>query len=532
MSIKPIKDIKLNVRPVSVVLYHDYVFEGPCRFGEGPQLTYDFDKTVNLMMCKAFEESLTDASVFDPKKINFLPHILIERNEEFIVKDEDMEKVGEDIENVDAFYIHVGMSRTYDFMIEMAERFNKPIILGPTMAIDTITTAAIAATGRKVYPARTVQDVARHFDVLRVKKMMNNLAVLCAARLNSNRSFPSAPDGFLSTEDVTKRMGIRFRYTDPHEILDSTVPRPVQTAYDEETTNHTTPGRIGLNPDDEDMAVIEKITDEFIAGAAEVEMDRELIMRSVKAWYVVNKFMDHLDCNAFTIPCPDVCATRRLNKEKITFCLTHSLNQEIGIPSACEYDIPALVTQAILMGFSGKAPYMGNCEFGNIPQGDDPGAFWSAMFVHEASKNEDIPFLQKQQAEKGGDYVIVTHAVPNRKFKGFDAENAPYAIRSFARSGFGATIRYDFKQDIGQVVTLMRIDPLCRKFFIAKGEVIGGIGYKDTNCSEGVVVKIKDHADFFKKQSYFGNHVPLVYGDYVEELKALAEEFDMEVVEA
>ena len=78
----------------------------------------------------------------------------------------------------------------------------------------------------------------------------------------------------------------------------------------------------------------------------------------------------------------------------------------------------------------------------------------------------------------------------------------------------------------------MRIDPLCKKFFIAKGEVIGGIGYKDTNCSEGVVVKIKDHADFFKKQSYFGNHVPLVYGDYVEELKALAEEFDMEVVEA
>ena len=530
MSIKPIKDIKLNVRPVSVVLYHDYVFEGPCRFGEGPQLTYDFDKTVNLMMVESFEKGLTEN--FDLTKVNFLPHILIECNEEFLVKDEDMDKLAADLQDVDVFYCHVGMSRTYHYMIEMAERLNKPVIMAPTMAVDTITTAAIAATGRKIYPVRNIGDAMRHFEVLRVKKMLANMSVLCAARLNSNRSFPSAPDGFLSTEDVTKRMGIRFRYTDPHEILDSTEPRSYQEKYDEATTNHTTPGRIGLNPNDEDMAIINQITDEFIAGAVEVEMDRDLIMRSVKAWYVVNKFMDHMDCNAFSIPCPDVCATRRLNKEKVTFCLSHSLNQEIGIPSACEYDLPALVTQAILMGFSGKAPYMGNTEYGNIQQGDDPGAFWKAMFIHESSQKEDIPFLQKQQAEMGGDYVIVTHAVPNRKFQGFDAENAPYAIRSFARSGFGATIRYDFKQDIGQVVTLMRIDPTCSKFFVAKGEIIGGIGYKDTNCSEGAIVKIKDHADFYNKQSYFGNHVPLVYGDYVDQIKALAAELDMEVMEA
>ena len=54
-------------------------------------------------------------------------------------------------------------------------------------------------------------------------------------------------------------------------------------------------------------------------------------------------------------------------------CLSHSLNNEMGLPSACEYDITALICLAILMGVSGKAPYMSNTircktdEEGNAP---------------------------------------------------------------------------------------------------------------------------------------------------------------------
>lgn len=35
--------------------------------------------------------------------------------------------------------------------------------------------------------------------------------------------------------------------------------------------------------------------------------------------------MKHYDCNAFTMPCFEVCATRELDKRKLTFCLAHSL---------------------------------------------------------------------------------------------------------------------------------------------------------------------------------------------------------------
>ena len=42
-SIKIPKDIKLNVQPITLAIYHEYVFEGPCRFGEGEQLTKEYD---------------------------------------------------------------------------------------------------------------------------------------------------------------------------------------------------------------------------------------------------------------------------------------------------------------------------------------------------------------------------------------------------------------------------------------------------------------------------------------------------------
>ena len=49
-------------------------------------------------------------------------------------------------------------------------------------------------------------------------------------------------------------------------------------------------------------------------------------------------------------------------------CLSHSLNNEMGLPSACEYDITALICLAILMGVSGKAPII--CLLAKQPGGE------------------------------------------------------------------------------------------------------------------------------------------------------------------
>ena len=47
MAIKKLEEIRLNVQPVSIEFVHEYVFEGPCRFGKGDALTKPFDEMIN-----------------------------------------------------------------------------------------------------------------------------------------------------------------------------------------------------------------------------------------------------------------------------------------------------------------------------------------------------------------------------------------------------------------------------------------------------------------------------------------------------
>lgn len=198
--------------------------------------------------------------------------------------------------------------------------------------------------------------------------------------------------------------------------------------------------------------------------------------------------------------------------------MTHSLNDENGISSACEYDINSVIGKVIMTNLSGKAPYMGNT---NAIVFDKEGHM---IPFHKFNDNtiEDI-------ADKTNLYMTF-HSTPNRNLKGLKAEKERYRLAPFAYSGFGATIRYDFAQDIGQVITMIRISPDAMKIFIAKGTIAGGAGYEMKNCDQGVFFNVADKVDFYHKQQYFGNHTVLAYGDYVEELKMLAEALGIEAV--
>jgi hypothetical protein len=150
------------------------------------------------------------------------------------------------------------------------------------------------------------------------------------------------------------------------------------------------------------------------------------------------------------------------------------------------------------------------------------------FFRAEQSQELDIPELGDKE-----NVMLTFHSVPNRKMKGFDQPNETFALRAFARDAeFGATMRYDFKKDIGETITMCRFDMTCSKLFVAKGTIVGGVGYTDKNCSEGVFFTVKSDRDFFSKQVTFGNHVPLVYGDHFDSLVELGELLGLEVVTA
>lgn len=103
-----------------------------------------------------------------------------------------------------------------------------------------------------------------------------------------------------------------------------------------------------------------------MAQAEDCSISREMLVNSTKVYVATKKLLERYECNAFTLPCFEICATGRINKEKYTWCLTHSLLKEEGIPSACESDYNALLSMIVVMAVAGNAPHMANTH---------PGAF-------------------------------------------------------------------------------------------------------------------------------------------------------------
>ena len=508
-------EMKLTIQPLYLTLHHDYVFEGPCRYGTAEQLTAEFDLMLNAEAVKA---SIQEVCQTLAPLADLCEPIHIDHNEEFLVNDEILEEMSVNDRRVDV-YLVAGMTRMTDLMIPFAQKVRKPLVMLPSVsATQTIMPAALLARGLEVYAFRNWADTIELLEVLRVRKALANTRVLCAARFGTARTV-SGMDNFVDLEHVTDVLGTQFTFVNAHELLD-------QTHLCDPSSNPTTPGRRALNPDDTDRAEIEALTDALMDGAAECDMTRKDVFSSVRAYVTIRKFLDYYNCNAFSAPCPDLCATRRLNEERYTFCLTHSLLGEEGIPSACEYDLSAALSMMLLSSFMHAPAYMGNTTH-NPSQWKDTGVALHRM-MHDIGDTE-----YKARILKDPDNTIfVWHAVPRRNMGGFGQPFAPYSIRPFASSGFGATIRYDFNRDIGQTVTMARIDPSCSKLFTAKAQVVAGRGYEDHGCSEGVFLRVKDGRDFFSKQICFGNHIPLVYGDCVEKVALLGKVLGLEVVEA
>ena len=73
MQINRAQDVKLVIQPVIGIMVHEYVFEGPCRFGGGEALTLEFDRMVGADGYKDFRANLKkyiepeeDFEMFEP----------------------------------------------------------------------------------------------------------------------------------------------------------------------------------------------------------------------------------------------------------------------------------------------------------------------------------------------------------------------------------------------------------------------------------------------------------------------------------
>ncbi len=512
-------DVKLNVQPIMYGIVHDYVFEGPCRFGAGEELTTEAEMMHYQEVKKDFVKSLEE--VCDPSMVNLLPCVEIIRDETFPLTEELLVKGGgEDPQSVDLF-IFGNFGFGIDYVLEFVAKYKKPIAYMEFCCGNTSATAALWARGYEAFVFETPEDAMHTMRILRAKKALAQTKVLKLTRptgaAHGTMSL-SAQDSFINLEDVTNKLGVKFRSLDLHEFADMMHNVP-------DDTNPTLPGRHCLNITDEDQKIINEMTSELLDGADYNSMEFKEAEPSVRAYYLVNKLLEHYECNAWASPCPDMCATRRLNEDHYTLCLNHSLNNENGICSACEMDLSALLSMVLLSNLSFSAPYMGNTAVATYKKGEK-----TAPLVPLVNMQYE-PGELESSIEDLENVVYTFHATPARNMKGFGTEMQPYGVNSFAYSGWGTTLRYDFAKDNGQVVTMCRFDPTCEKIFVAKGTICGGMGYKAKNCSEGVFFQVDDAHKFLQCAGQVGNHIPLVYGDYVDDVKELADALNLEVIE-
>lgn len=170
------------------------------------------------------------------------------------------------------------------------------------------------------------------------------------------------------------------------------------------------------------------------------------------------------------------------------------------------------------------APHMGNT-----------GPYYEPEYVHPETGDFSVPKGLPPipvSAEDRENIFYTFHAVQTRKQKGLDKPNASYGLKSFTRSGWGATIRTNMKEDVGEKITVVRFSPDAKKMLVINGEIVAESGNEEFGCGNGIYWKCRDGRDAFWKQQNFGHHMAWVYGDHTRDLLELGEMMGIEVVTA
>lgn len=460
-------DVKVGVKPVFMELIHSSAYEGPCRVGEKEALDPKQERRNAEEQFKKWGQQLKselseDARLLEPVKLEW--------KDNWHVPEAQIGRLGEDLEQVDLFLVQGGLSQ-YP-AITIGHHFGKPIaMVGTVMTMDVA--AYLRSRGLEGYAPLDFGQVNSLLSLLRARKALRSTRLLCALEGDV------IPVGVVST--IADLEGLRDRLGVEHTTI------PARALFDRMEALPKSAGREA-----------EELTDELIGGAVESHMERDELLRSVKLYLATRRALEEFECNAFVMPCFELCSARIAERHRVTSCLTHSLLKDQGYPSACEGDVNVTMAMAVLMYLSGKTAYMGN------------------TFCLDAQQN----------------LISLTHDVAGLRMKGLAGPDLPYSIMPFTVGGWGATLRYDFSRDAGEAVTLIRFDPTARRLLLARGEITGGHGYDEIGCTLGVEMRVNDALDFFEKQQDFGHHMAMVYGDYVEDVRRLAALTGLEIVES
>jgi len=464
---------KLVVKPIMTSMYHTDIWEGPCRFRVA---SMEEEKTNALNSFENFRNALKN-NKFNSSTIDLLEPAQILFTEDFKIREDEFEKIGEDAIKADVLYINPAGSSVSAF--DIAKRYNKPVVLSIGLNCRTVDISAYCRSkGLECYIPNSMDETNQVFTLLKARKNFSQTRIL----YSTDWGWPSVASvaGINEPEKLKNQFGIEVITVSYDELT-----KEMDRTKNDKTLNHD--------------AV--EIADTIYKNADHAFIDKKYVVKSIEFYQTVISLMKKYNCNAFTIECFEFCASRLPDKWQITPCLVHTMLKDLGIPSACEGDLGALLAMHMLMCLSGKSPHLGN------------------MFY--------------EQYDKG--VMTINHSVPGIKMNGFDKPGLPYQLAHFVESGWGTKVVVDFMNNDTKEVTVARMNPTGTGLLVLKGTLVGsqGWGEDQVGCYVKAHIVGKESGtaeEFVRKQADYGNHLPWVYGDYAEQLKKLGTLLGVDVV--
>lgn len=200
---------KLVVQPVFISLQHKHVFMGPCRYGIGEELTYDYDHEMAQKDLEYFEKDMND--YLNPAEVELLDTKFIEWHEDFAVPEDQLNAAIAENEKVDAYLISGTRLISYVSTI-IGKRTNKPLVWVPLSKSKQSRLGGIDASAHmhalgyhEMYNALDFGELNRMFRIMRVRKALKNTKIMYALR-NNVLSF-GCVSSFINLQDVTDRFG-------------------------------------------------------------------------------------------------------------------------------------------------------------------------------------------------------------------------------------------------------------------------------------------------------------------------------------
>ena len=419
----------------------------------------------------------------DLTRCNLMEPIYLEFDESFVVRDSEFEKLMPGNHEVDLYLI--------TYRVPGIEQLHKPISminLGPT-PIDLV--GYYRDIGLEAYMAHDYAEYNRLLTCLQVRKAVANTKILILS--NSEQTPASVNTSCCDLVGLFMKYGIRHNRIDFRQVFRYFENIPVDDGIRGEA-------------------------DALMDRAQKVEIGRDDLCQDLRYFHAVRAMMEKYDCNAFTTPCKELCASRLPMKYKCVPCLTHSLNKDDRIPSACEEDMAVWMAMTMMMYLTRQSVFMGN-----------------PVLVLAGSKMLEQLGMPKLLTQPGRtfdhDVLEIHHAVPGTKMRGYDQPAQKYELAHFTTEGWSAHYHVDMAESEGQVVTFGRFNRRGDKMMVAVGHTLG-CEFRPVYCSPAVYYEVEGGAREFRQalaKGGYGHHQAVVYGNHVKELQELGEIMGFEV---